>query len=88
VVDTWTVDGRADGIEIDEGGNRLLVTTEMAGGHLLLEIDLASDDVTALANINIDDGYFPTGIVYDRLGTAVVRQGNNSTALDAVDVRP
>ncbi len=80
--------GRPDGIEIDEGGNRLLVTSSTSGGDQLLAVDLGTGGVTALANIDLDDGFFPTGVVYDRLGTAVLRQGDNSTALDAVDVTP
>jgi hypothetical protein len=38
--------------------------------------------------IEIDDGYFPTGIVYDRLGTVVYHRGNTNTRIDAVSVSP
>lgn len=78
--------GRPDGIEIDEGGNRLLVTSTTAGGEQLLGIDLDTGAITALANVDIDDGYFPTGIVYDRLGNAMVRQGDSSTSLHVVPI--
>lgn len=79
--------GRADGIEIDEGGNRLLVASETAGGGQLLAVDRSSGAVTAaLANFDISRGFFPTGVVYDRLGTAVVRQGNTTTSLKAAPV--
>jgi hypothetical protein len=81
--------GRADGIEIDEGGNRLLVASETAAGGQLLSVDLRParlGEVRALADFTIDNGFFPTGVVYDRLGTAVVRQGDNSTSLRAFSV--
>jgi hypothetical protein len=81
--------GRPDGIEIDEGGDRLLVTSFFAvGGDRLLEVALADSQVTQIANIDIDEGFFPTGIVYDRLGTAIVRSGESFTSLDAVSVFP
>jgi hypothetical protein len=82
--------GEPDGIEIDEGGHRLLVTSKTTGGGRLLAVSLDAIPaaVTPLANISIDDGFFPTGVVYDRLGTAVFRQGNNSTSLKAVSVAP
>ena len=81
--------GLADGIEIDEGGHRLLVTSQTPGGRLLaVNLDAIPAAVTPLANISIDDSFFPTGVVYDRLGTAVFRQGNNSTSLRAVSVAP
>jgi hypothetical protein len=44
--------------------------------------------VNQIANIDIDTGFNPTGIVYDRLGTAIVRSGDSSTSLDAVSVFP
>ncbi len=81
--------GRPDGIEIDEGGNRLLVTMSTDAGDQLLEVPLEDPaDVTPLANIVIDDAFFPTGIVCDRLGTAILRTGDGFTALDAVSVFP
>jgi sugar lactone lactonase YvrE len=84
--------GQPDGIEIDEGAHRLLVTTSTtatSGQLLAVSLDAIPATVTALANpISIDDGYFPTGIVYDQLGTAAFRQGNNSTSLHAVSVAP
>ena len=80
--------GRPDGIEIDEGGKRLLVTSFFAvGGDKLLAVTLSNNpQVTQLASIDLDAGFFPTGIVYDRLGTAIVRSGETSTFLDAVPV--
>jgi hypothetical protein len=81
--------GLADGIEIDEGGDRLLVTSETAAGGQLLSVDLRParlGEVRALANFAIDNGFFPTGVVYDRLGTAVLREGNIVTSLRAVPV--
>jgi len=80
--------GRPDGIEIDEGGKRLLVTSFFAvGGDKLLAVTLSNNpQVTQLASIDLDEGFFPTGIVYDRLGTAIVRSGETSTFLDAVPV--
>ena len=82
--------GAADGIEIDEGGDRLLVTTETVGGFQLIEVSLGAIPATVktLANIQIDNGFFPTGVVYDRLGTAVFRQGDANTQLGAVSVQP
>ena len=82
--------------EIDEGGKRLLVTSRTAAGDQLLAVDLRPPprlgEVTQLARISIDDGFFPTGVIYDRLGTAVVRavasDGMNSTALKAFSVAP
>ncbi len=81
--------GRPDGIEIDEGGDRLLVTSVFAvGGDRLLEVALANSQVTQLLSLDIDQGFFPTGIVYDRLGTVVVRSGDSFTSLDAVSIFP
>jgi hypothetical protein len=84
--------GRADGIEIDEGAHRLLVTSNTAAGDQLLAVALgptpAAGTVTALANISIDDGFFPTGVIYDRLGTVVVRRGNITSSLQPVSVAP
>jgi sugar lactone lactonase YvrE len=81
--------GRPDGIEIDEGGERLLVTATFAvGGDRLLAVALSNNDVDELAPIDIDFGFFPTGVVYDRLGTAILRSGDTSTALDAVSIEP
>jgi DNA-binding beta-propeller fold protein YncE len=80
--------GLADGIEIDEGGNRLLIASETAGGGRLLAVDRDSGSVTALANIEIDVGFFPTGVVYDRLGTAVVRERDDATSLRGHSVAP
>jgi sugar lactone lactonase YvrE len=80
--------GRPDGIEIDEGGNRLLVTSQTSAGDQLLAVDIDTGDVTALQDISTDDGFFPTGVIYDRLGTAVVRKGNNSAGLQAKSVFP
>jgi DNA-binding beta-propeller fold protein YncE len=91
-VDDLTVDGRLDGIEIDEGGDRLLVVAgQTPGPDQVLEITLPlspSSDVTALADIDVDDAFFPTGIIYDRLGDVAVRKGNNFTALQAESVGP
>jgi len=80
--------GRPDGIEIDEGGDRLLVTSAFANTNRLLAVALADAKVTQLATIDIDEGFFVSGIVYDRLGTAIFRQGDNSTSLDAASVFP
>ena len=82
--------GLADGIEIDEGGDRLLVTSQTAAGFQLLEVSLGAIPATVktLANLEIDDGYFPTGVVYDRLGTVVYRMGNANTRVDSVSVSP
>ena len=81
--------GQPDGIEIDEGGDRLLVTSVFGGGDQLLEIALSNSKVTQIASIDIDTGFNPTGIVYDRLGTAILRSGGeNSTSLDAVSIFP
>ncbi|TMA36053.1 MAG: hypothetical protein E6J87_01770 [Deltaproteobacteria bacterium] len=72
--------GRPDGIEIDEGMNRLLVTSTTAGGEheQLLGVNLSTGAVTALGDVDFDDGFFPTGVVYDRLGAVVLRQGDSS----------
>ena len=81
--------GQPDGIEIDEGGDRLLVTSVFSGGDKLLEVRLANSQVNQIRNIDIDTGFNPTGIVYDRLGTAIVRSGGEtSTSLDAVSIFP
>jgi hypothetical protein len=80
--------GRPDGIEIDEGGNRLLVTSQTTGGDQLLAVDLDTGGVTPLRDISIDDGFLPTGVVYDRLGTAVVRERDDKTSLCARSVLP
>ena len=82
--------GLVDGIEIDEGGDRLLVTSQTAGGFQLLEVSLGAIPATvkALANIEIDDGFFPTGVVYDRLGSVVFRQSDATTELGAASVAP
>ena len=81
--------GRADGIEIDEGANRLLVTSDKATDQLLaVGLGTIPAPVTGLANIDISDGFLPTGVIYDRLGSALVRVGEAFTALDAVDVSP
>jgi hypothetical protein len=93
--------GLADGIEIDEGAGRLLVTSQKTGfGSQLLEVSpltaspASPATVKALAGptstppFEIDDGFFPTGVVYDRLGTVVFRAKNNTTRLGAVSVAP
>lgn len=81
--------GRPDGIEIDEGGDRLLVTGSFPFvGDRLLAVALADSAVTQLAIIDIDLGFFPSGIVYDRLGTVIVRSGDSSSSLDAVSIFP
>jgi sugar lactone lactonase YvrE len=81
--------GRPDGIEIDEGGKRLLVTSFFSSGDQLLAVALSNSQVTQLASIDLDFGINPTGIVYDRLGTAIVRGGGEiTTTLDAVSVFP
>jgi hypothetical protein len=81
--------GLADGIEIDEGGNRLLVTSDKSPDQLLaVGLGTIPAPVSGLANVDINDGFLPTGVVYDRLGTAVVRVGENSSAIDAIDVSP
>jgi DNA-binding beta-propeller fold protein YncE len=80
--------GRPDGIEIDEGGARLLVTSAFASNNRLLAVALANGQVSQLAAIDIDEGFFPSGIVYDRLGTIVYRQGDTSTSLAAVSIFP
>jgi sugar lactone lactonase YvrE len=80
--------GRPDGIEIDEGGDRLLVTSAFSNTNKLLAVALADAKITQLATINIDDGFFPGGIVYDRLGTVIFREGDTATSLAAVSVFP
>jgi hypothetical protein len=85
--------GQADGIEIDEGGERLLVVvSDDEGGDQLVAVSLEPalpGEVTPLADLsNVDDGYFPTGVVYDRLGTAVVREGDAFTRLGAYSALP
>jgi hypothetical protein len=80
--------GRPDGIEIDEGGDRLLVTSAFASTNRLLAVALADAKVTQLATIDIDEGFFPSGIVYDRLGTVIYRRGDTATSLDAVSIFP
>ncbi len=82
--------GRPDGIEIDEGGDRLFLATAKAGGDQVVAVGPLSGApvVTPLANVSIDDGFFPTGIVYDRLGRVVLRTGNTFTSLGGVSVFP
>jgi hypothetical protein len=84
--------GRADGIEIDEGAHRLLVASNIGASDKLLAVALgptpATGTVTALADISIDDGFFPSGVVYDQLGTVVVRRGNVTSSLLPVSVAP
>jgi sugar lactone lactonase YvrE len=79
--------GRPDGIEIDEGGKRLLVTSFFSNGDKLLAVALSNAQVTQLHAIDLDFGTFPTGIVYDRLGTVVLRGGGeDTTSLDAISI--
>ena len=80
--------GRPDGIEIDEGGGRLLVTSAFSSTNRLLAVALADAKITQLATIDIDEGFFPSGIVYDRLGTVIYRQGDTASSLDAVSIFP
>jgi hypothetical protein len=82
--DASTSLGLADGIEIDEGGQRLLVTTQTVAGDKLLSIDLDDKQLRTLADIDIDDAFQPTGVVYDRLGTVVFRELNDWTQLRAI----
>jgi sugar lactone lactonase YvrE len=98
--DQWTVNdlgapagqlGQPDGIDIDEGADRLLVT-KTGGGDQLIAVALGPNPpagtVTGVASIDIDDAFFPTGIVYDRLGTVVYHAGNSFIELRAVSVSP
>jgi hypothetical protein len=80
--------GRPDGIEIDEGGGHLLVTSAFSSTNRLLAVALSNANVTQLATIDIDEGFFPSGIVYDRLGTVIYRRGDTATSLDAVSIFP
>ena len=88
--------GAADGIEIDEGARRLLVTSQTAAGFQLLQVSIDTGAVTPLAgptNFRFSAGFFPTGVVYDRLGTVVYRSidsvlGDTVTELGAVSVAP
>lgn len=75
--------GQADGIEIDEGGERLLVTAGRSlGADALLEVTFAGG-VRALLDLEVDDGFFPSGVVQDGLGRVVVRAFDGGTAVDA-----
>jgi len=75
--------GLPDGLALDEGGERLLVVSEIdAETDQLLEVTLAGD-VRALLDLELDDGFFPSGVVYDGLGRVAVRSTDNGTAVDA-----
>jgi sugar lactone lactonase YvrE len=83
--------GRPDGIEIDEGGKRLLVASSFDSPSTpnaahLLAVALGNSSVSQIADINVDEGFFPTGVVYDRLGTAIYREGDSTTSVVAVPV--
>ncbi len=79
--------GRPDGLDLDEGGNRLIVASDFdSGADRLLAVSLSgAPTVTALQNILVDDGFFPTGVVYDRLGRAAVHGGTNALRIDVVE---
>ena len=77
--------GFPGGLAIDEGGERLLVASEDAAGDVLLEVSFAGD-VRVLTGIDIDDGSFPAGIVYDGLGRVGVRATNAGAAVDVLVV--
>ena len=65
-----------------------MTATFGVGGDQLLEVQLSNSQVNQIADIDIDAGFNPTGIVYDRLGTAIVRSGDDATSLDAVAIFP
>ena len=78
--------GLPDGIAIDEGGARLLVASDIdPETDQLLEVTLGGA-VRALVDIDIDDGFFPTGVVYDGLSRAAVRIRDQGTAVGAFEV--
>jgi sugar lactone lactonase YvrE len=86
--------GFPEGIAMDEGANRLLIATiKDSGPAQLIALSLGADgagdeSITAITNLVLQPGFFPTGIVYDRIGTAIVRQGAGTTAVDAFSVAP
>jgi len=80
--------GRPDGIEIDEGGKRLLIASSGTSGDIVIAVSLDDASVLPIANVSIDDGFFPTGVIYDRLGIVVLRSSDASTALDAAVTFP
>jgi sugar lactone lactonase YvrE len=86
--------GFPEGVAMDEGANRLLIATiKDSGPAQLISLALGADgpgdeSITAIANLVLQPGFFPTGIVYDRIGTVIVRQGAGTTAVDAISVAP
>ena len=79
--------GLPDGIAIDEGGGRLLVASNVGPeSDQLLEVTLAGGAVRALVDIDIDDGFFPSGVVYDGLGRAAVRATDVGAAVDGFEL--
>ena len=75
--------GFLGGLAVDEGGERLFIVSEDGAGDVLLEVSFAGD-VRVLAGIDIDDGSFPAGIVYDGLGRVGVRATNAGAAVDVL----
>jgi hypothetical protein len=86
--------GLPEGVEMDEGENRLLIASaDDLGLDQLIEVKLGADgagdeSIGVIANLTLDDGFFPTGIVYDRLGTVIIRQLNEFTSIEAFPVAP
>lgn len=79
--------GLPDGIAIDEGGARLLVASNVGPeSDQLLEVTLGAGAVRALVDIDIDDGFFPSGVVYDGLGRVGVRSSDVGAAVDGFEL--
>ncbi|MEM7409416.1 MAG: hypothetical protein AAF430_04175 [Myxococcota bacterium] len=82
--------GQPDGLGIDEGGNRLLVATVVTAQAQLLAVNLTTPPTVSALNllVSLDEGFLPTGVVYDRIGGAVVRIGSDTAGFALVQVFP
>lgn len=80
-----------DGIAVDEGGHRLFVAdpgTDDDPVSMLRAVSLADGAVTDLAPFAFHQGYFPSGLAFDGLGSVLGLNGDLSARIGRATVFP